>query len=162
MGTVTNEKIQAVLNRYHILVLLSDYEGTPGAVMDGMASGLVPVCLDISGGVQELIIHENTGLLVKDRGQSFVDAIARLATDTSLRKRLAANAKEHMAKHFSLNVAADRWRLSAASLSRREPSFSSCYTQEICITTGKTRTRPRRSPHGSVSYPGDQSIKSPA
>ncbi len=120
MGTVTNEKIQAVLSRYNILVLLSDYEGTPGAVMDGMASGLVPVCLDISGGVQELIIHENTGLLVKDRGQSFVDAISRLAADTALRKRLAANAKEHVAKHFSLNVAADRWEAFCSDLVKGE------------------------------------------
>lgn len=109
LGTLPAEDIQAFLSRFHVLVLLSDYEGTPGSVMDGMAAGLVPVCLDISGGVQELIMHEKTGLLVRDRAQSFIDAITRLANDTGLRKRLATNAREHVAKHFSLKVAADRW-----------------------------------------------------
>jgi glycosyltransferase involved in cell wall biosynthesis len=56
------------LIEHNILILLSDYEGTPGAVMDGMACGLVPVCTDISGGVQELVIPDQTGLLVRDRG----------------------------------------------------------------------------------------------
>lgn len=109
IGTVPSEKIQAELVQHHILVLLSDYEGTPGAVMDGMAAGLVPVCLDIPGGIRELVLHENTGLLVKDRKQSFVDAISRLDADPFLRKRLAANAKKHVAMKYSIGVAIYRW-----------------------------------------------------
>lgn len=109
IGTVPNEKIQAELVKYHVLVLLSDYEGTPGAVMDAMAAGLVPVCLDIPGGVQELIEHEHTGLLVPDRGQGFRDAIQRLTTDRALRLQIATNARERVARNYSLKVAADRW-----------------------------------------------------
>jgi len=120
MGTVANEEIQAVISRYDVLVLLSDYEGTPGSVMDGMAAGLVPVCLDIAGGVQELINHENTGLLVKDRGPSFVDAIDRLKADTELRKQLAARAREHVSNYFSLKGAADRWEMFCNELSNGE------------------------------------------
>jgi glycosyltransferase involved in cell wall biosynthesis len=125
MGAVPNEKIQAVICQSHVLVLLSDYEGTPGSVMDGMAAGLVPVSLDIEGGVQELIIHEKTGLLVKDRGRDFVDAIARLANDMRLRKRLSASAKAHVAKHFSLNMAADRWEAFCSELAMGDSLRSS-------------------------------------
>ena len=109
LGTIPSEKIQTELSKHHVLVLLSDYEGTPGAIMDAMAAGLVPVCLDIPGGVHELIIHGYTGLFVKDRGEDFNAAISVLSKDILLRKRLSANAKSHVAMNFSLKVAADRW-----------------------------------------------------
>lgn len=108
-GLASPQQLLSLLSDHHILVLLSDYEGQPGAVIDGMACGLVPVCLDIPGGLRELVIHEETGLLVLDREQSFLDAIVRLADDPTLRRRLAANAREHIRKGFSLSVTADRW-----------------------------------------------------
>lgn len=118
MGTLPNELIQDCLVEYDVLLLLSDYEGTPGAVMDGMAAGLVPVCLDIPGGVRELVIHEQTGLLVQDRQASFIEAIGRLVGDTALRKRLSRNAKAHIKQHFSLEVAASRWEAFCLELLR--------------------------------------------
>lgn len=108
-GFVGPERVQNEMMSGNILVLLSDYEGVPGAVMDGMACGLVPVCLDTPGGVRELVMHDETGLLVSDRGGSFQNAITRLATDRALRYRLSANARKHIATGFSLKVAADRW-----------------------------------------------------
>jgi glycosyltransferase involved in cell wall biosynthesis len=109
LGTVPNETIQDKLAEYDVLVLLSDSEGTPGAVMDGMAAGLVPVCLDIPGGVRELVIPEQTGLLVQNRDGDFTEAIGRLAQDVALRRRLSVNAKAHVEESFSLKVAANRW-----------------------------------------------------
>jgi glycosyltransferase involved in cell wall biosynthesis len=124
LGAIPSDDIQRELVKHHVLLLLSDYEGTPGAVMDGMAAGLVPVCLDIAGGVQELVLHEKTGLLVKDRGESFVETITRLSKNTALRQRLASNAKAHVVKNFSLEVATDRWETFCGELvkDKKEPS----------------------------------------
>lgn len=108
-GSISPEKLHKKLLSYHVLVLLSDYEGTPGAVMDGMSCGLVPVCLNIPGGVQDLVIHEQTGLLVDNRKSSFIDAICRLNEDLPLRQRLSNNARAHIENHFSLSITADRW-----------------------------------------------------
>ena len=119
-GTLPSEEIQASLGKYHVLVLLSDFEGTPGAVMDGMAAGLVPVCLNIRGGIRELVTHEHTGLLVGDRGPAFTDAIHRLATDASLRRRLSENARNHVAQNFSLKIAVKRWKGFCGELMRAE------------------------------------------
>ncbi|MGB5745109.1 MAG: glycosyltransferase, partial [Sedimenticolaceae bacterium] len=116
VGTVEPDRLHALLIKFHVLVLLSDYEGTPGSVMDGMACGLVPVCLDIPGGVRELVVHEETGLLVKDRGTSFVAAIKQLAEDVELRQRLSNSAREHVRQGYSLSVAADRWEIFLESL----------------------------------------------
>lgn len=108
-GVCPSEKIQSQLIQHHVLVLLSDYEGTPGAVMDAMACGVVPVCLDIKGGVQELVIDKHTGLLVKDREQDFLAAIKLLSNDPSLRKSMALKAKQHIVERYSLLCAADKW-----------------------------------------------------
>lgn len=108
-GAVPPEQVQEELLDSHVLVLLSDFEGLPGAVMDGMACGLVPVCLDIPWGLRELVIHEQTGLLVSDRDQSFTDAILRIADDSNLRSRLAANARVHLQQGFSLKECVNRW-----------------------------------------------------
>jgi SAM-dependent methyltransferase len=118
LGTVPSEEIQKTLADYDVVVLLSDHEGTPCAVMDGMAAGLVPVCLDIPGGVRELVIHEQTGLLVKDRGNDFLQAVERLIADEALRTSLSINARAHIKEHFSLEVTADRWETFSAELIR--------------------------------------------
>lgn len=108
-GYVAPESLHSELLSENILVLLSDYEGIPGAVMDGMACGLIPLCLDIPGGLSELVRHEQTGLLVGDRESSFHSAVDRLASDLSLRNRLAAQARRHVEQRFSLSVTVDRW-----------------------------------------------------
>lgn len=121
-GPVTDEQLHERLIHDHVLILLSDYEGTPGAVIDGMACGLVPVCLDIPGGVRELVIHEQTGLLVSDRGASFVAAIERLAEDSDLRQRLAVQARQHIIDGFSLTEVATRWEQFFEQLLAQAPS----------------------------------------
>jgi glycosyltransferase involved in cell wall biosynthesis len=108
-GLVPPEKLQDELLDRNVFVLVSDFEGVPGAVMDAMACGLVPVCLDAPGGLRELVIHEETGLLINDRGKSLHDAIERLAADADLRHRLSANARKHIEKGFSIEVTVARW-----------------------------------------------------
>lgn len=108
-GVCPSEEIQSQLVQHHVLVLLSDYEGTPGAVMDAMACGVVPVCLDIKGGVRDLVIDRYTGLLVKDRMHDFLTAIKLLSQNIDLRKAMALNAKQHITEGFSLMRAAGLW-----------------------------------------------------
>jgi glycosyltransferase involved in cell wall biosynthesis/SAM-dependent methyltransferase len=148
IGIVEPDRLHELLVSFQLLVLLSDYEGTPGSVMDGMACGLVPVCLDIPGGVRELVRHEETGLLVKDRGASFVEAILRLAGDVQLRQRLATAAREHVRQGYSLSVAADRWEgfftdlLAEAGL--RSPIDLPRRYHLPPVTAGLAREDPRR------------------
>lgn len=102
-------EIQRELLKHKVFVLLSDYEGTPGAVMDAMACGLVPVCLDLPGGVRELIKDGNTGILVRDRKTDFHNNLRRLGEDRAWRYQLAAGARQRIIDCYSLQRAADRW-----------------------------------------------------
>ncbi len=108
-GFVHPDLVQTKMQEANTFVLLSDYEGIPAAAMDAMACGLIPVCLAMPGGLSELVIHEQTGLIVSDRGSSFINALQRLQNDLKLRQRLAANARQHVLQNFSLQVTVDRW-----------------------------------------------------
>ena len=106
---IAPDSIQEHLLGFDVILLLSDYEGTPGALMDAMACGVVPVSTDIAGGIRELVKHGETGVLVKDRGQSAIDEIENLNRDVEFRRELGRRAREHIAAGFSLDHAAARW-----------------------------------------------------
>jgi len=108
-GPVDPAQIQSSLLAFDVVVLLSDYEGTPGALMDAMACGLVPVVLDIPGGVRELVIEGETGVLVTDRGQQFVNALKTLSLRIGHRAELGQRARDHIMARYSLQRTGDLW-----------------------------------------------------
>lgn len=129
-GRLDSDGLRERLRQSHAIVLLSDYEGTPTAVMEAMACGVVPVCLRIRSGIPELVTHNETGLLVDDRGDGFVDAIRRLQTETGLWQRLSANARKRIEEGFSFEKSAREWECLLRDLSAR----SRC-TDRITIPT---------------------------
>jgi glycosyltransferase involved in cell wall biosynthesis len=88
---------------FDAFVLCSRYEGFPYVLLEAAAAGVPIVATDV-GGVAELIENELTGLLVKsDDAEGMAAAIRRLRDDPELRMRLAANAREKVAKSFTLD-----------------------------------------------------------
>lgn len=73
-------------------------------LMEASAAGLAIVSTD-SGSINEVIINEDTGLLVKtDDTLGLSRAMLRLAGDSELRIRLGIKAREHICKNFSREV----------------------------------------------------------
>ena len=108
-GSVDNDRIQAELLASHALVLLSDSEGLSMAIMEAMACGVVPICLDLPSGALELVEHNVTGLLVGDREERFVDALRRLREEPGLWQRLSGAARDKIATTFSPQRSAAQW-----------------------------------------------------
>ncbi len=108
-GRIDSDKVQQNLLQSHVIVLLSDYEGLPIALMEAMACGVVPVCLRIRSGIPELVEDGVTGLLVDDRGDSFVDAIRRLQQESGLWEKLSQGARSKMEREYSDSIAGDLW-----------------------------------------------------
>ncbi len=76
-----------------LAVLPSHSEGTPNAVLEAMAAGLPTVATAV-GGVPELIVDGETGILVPPRDpEALAAAIERLAADPSLRTRMGVAAR---------------------------------------------------------------------
>ncbi len=109
MGRIEPERIKEYLLKSHVVVLLSDYEGLPIALMEAMACGCVPVCMEIRSGVPELVRDGETGILVWDRGDDFVRAIRRLASDVEAWSRMSRAARALIEREYSDQRCADQW-----------------------------------------------------
>jgi len=93
----------------HVLVLLSDYEGLPIALMEAMACGLVPICRQMRSGIPELVEDGITGLMVSDRGDAFVAAVRRLRDSLELWEKLSTAARALIEAEYSHEVCAAKW-----------------------------------------------------
>lgn len=97
----------SVVDYYHntdILVLTSDYEGTPNVVLEAMACGL-PVITTRVGGISDLVIDGKTGFIV-DCGdvETLAQRVIQLAEDIELRKRMGQAAREEIVRYYSLDT----------------------------------------------------------
>ena len=92
------------------LVLSSRQENAPMAVIEAMAAGK-PVIATRVGGVPDLVIEGETGLLV-DAGDSagLARAMALLLGDGGLRRQMGAAARQRASTRFRLEQVADKYR----------------------------------------------------
>lgn len=108
-GSLEITQVQSRLLQNHVFILLSDYEGIPIALMEAMGCGLVPVCSNIRSGMTELIIPAETGFLVNDRGDDFINTIKKLRSDPALWRKISAAAREKIAGHYSEEICNKQW-----------------------------------------------------
>ncbi len=91
-----------------VLVSASLWEGLPTVILEAMALGIPVVATDIPG-TNELILHEQTGLLVPPRNPSaLAQAMERLINDKKLAQQLAIAAHERV-EQFSIASAAKQY-----------------------------------------------------
>lgn len=90
LGWLSNSRALEVLRGQHILLQLSEFEGQPIAMLEGMGCGVVPVVSDITAH-REIILPEQDGFLVPVGDISrFVETLLFLASD---RGQLAVSAE---------------------------------------------------------------------
>jgi glycosyltransferase involved in cell wall biosynthesis len=84
-----------------VLVMSSDFEGTPNVILEAMASG-VPVVAYRTGGVSEIVQHGQTGYVLDSSDESgMLDAVSALITDADLRAAFGARARTHMEANYA-------------------------------------------------------------
>lgn len=107
-GWVGPDRTFQLLAAAEILVLPSFVENLPLSVIEGMAAGLAVVATPV-GAVPDIIIHEETGLLVPAGDPSaLATALRRLLCEPALRIRLGNSARAFHRKHLDLANYADR------------------------------------------------------
>jgi glycosyltransferase involved in cell wall biosynthesis len=85
-----------------------DRDGIPNVLVEAMRLGLPVVSTAVSG-IPELVVDEESGLLVPPRDvQALASALARLLDDPDLRARLAAAAAHRVTRQFDLAANAAR------------------------------------------------------
>ena len=77
-GWVARDEVARILSRSDVVVLTSDFEGSPLVILEAMSTGVVPVVMYYGDEVRELINHGESGFVV-DRGD--VSAMASVLCD---------------------------------------------------------------------------------
>jgi glycosyltransferase involved in cell wall biosynthesis len=109
LDRVDNANIYDVIAQCHGLVLLSDYEGLPISMLEAMAAGVVPICLDVRSGIREALEHGLNGLIVKDRADDFLSAVRALQGDRWKWRQLSLAARETVRRRYSVESCAHQW-----------------------------------------------------
>jgi glycosyltransferase involved in cell wall biosynthesis len=80
-------------------------EGLPGAVLEAMALGKPCVASRVNA-IPEVIVDNETGLLVPPGDRALTNAIHRIYSDSALRERLAKAGRDLVLTHFDERIAA--------------------------------------------------------
>lgn len=85
------------------------HESFGRSVMEAMALGVPSVCFR-SGALQELVVHERTGLICEEESASCLAAnICRLLQDAEFRKNCAGNSLQRYRQNYSVEKVKELW-----------------------------------------------------
>jgi glycosyltransferase involved in cell wall biosynthesis len=109
-GLVQDERLMPlILNSADVFVGTATEEAFGQTLLEASACG-VPVAAFDRGGVSDIVVDGQTGLLVKSlNADELYKAIDRLLADPSLRELLGRNARKRVESYFTLTRQADAW-----------------------------------------------------
>ena len=96
--------IPDVMMSIDVLITPSRFEGLGLVLVEAMVCG-VPAIGSNTGGIPEVILHEQTGIIIDgDSKEQMIAAVHRLASDPALRARYGAAGRERAIKLFDRKV----------------------------------------------------------
>ncbi|HWB12346.1 MAG TPA: glycosyltransferase family 4 protein [Pirellulales bacterium] len=101
LGHVT--EVAAAHRRAGTFVLPSPSEGCSNALLEAMAGGLCPVVTRVPGNIDVVQDRVNGLLFDHDDDEQLAGALVAVLADASLRRKLAAAAREHVERHHDLD-----------------------------------------------------------
>jgi glycosyltransferase involved in cell wall biosynthesis len=108
-GPISSELLSSRVRAHDIYILASTNEGGPLTLLESMRLGLVPICGDIPGLVQDVITSENGFRVPRDKPEAYAEAIARLHSDRALLERMSQAAQATITKELSAEAMAHRY-----------------------------------------------------
>jgi glycosyltransferase involved in cell wall biosynthesis len=107
-GALTPAEVAAAYSSADVFLFPSRQDVFGLALVEAMHAGLATVSALAPGAVADLCVHEENCLLVPDHDPTrWADAIERVTTDTSLRRRLGAAARETVRRRWTTGHSAD-------------------------------------------------------
>ncbi|MCF6225323.1 MAG: glycosyltransferase [Xanthomonadales bacterium] len=105
------ENIDDVFASSDIHVISSHSEGLPNVVIEAMCNGIPSIGYAFCPGTNELIVHNQNGLLVEEQEgevKGLTEAMAQLMADSNLRRRLGCQAYQD-SQMFEPKLIFDQW-----------------------------------------------------
>lgn len=104
--TGTRNDVQRILGAMDVVALPSRYEACSMAIIEAMAMGK-PVIATRAGGNPELVLDNETGLLIERNPEVLADAILTILNDTNARARMGSAARSLAENRFSAHTMVD-------------------------------------------------------
>ncbi len=101
--------MQPLLQSIQAILLKSDFEGLPVALLEAMATGVVPVVRAIESGIPELVHHERTGLLVANDPADAAAALVRLSQEPALWQRCSTQSRALAKAGYGADQCFEQW-----------------------------------------------------
>lgn len=93
--------VHSYLEKCHLFVLLSDWEGLPISIIEAMRVGL-PIIATNVGGVKELIVDHDNGFLVEREDNALLKKrLHQLLMDTTLREQMGTASEHRYLQYFT-------------------------------------------------------------
>jgi colanic acid/amylovoran biosynthesis glycosyltransferase len=109
MGAIPSNQVQNALLNCDAITLMSDYEGLPIALLEGMACGCIPICRMMESGIPQLVKHSHTGILISDNPDDFVSSVRKLQENPTDTSEMSRNARALIESQYSHNYSVECW-----------------------------------------------------
>ena len=101
VGWQEKDELRSLYQAANLFLFPSRDEGMPNAILEAMSSGLPVIATQIAGS-EELVVHNETGLLVPTEDvQMLTNALKTLIPDEAGRERMGAAARQEVEKEYS-------------------------------------------------------------
>jgi glycosyltransferase involved in cell wall biosynthesis len=153
-GTMRREEALPFLQRAHLFLLPTRYEGVPWALLETMACGCVPIVSRIAGTTDFVVDHGVNGLLCTvGKASAFALAIVDLAEDRKRLEALSVAAGQTVLERFSVErVVKDHETLLETLLAQQPLAHTPIPVSEIQIPKLSAPRWRRFVPQGVKNY----------
>ena len=109
MGSLPRQHVLETFREADVLVMPSDYEGLPQALLESMSMGVVPVVSRIPGSTDYIIRDGEEGFLCeRGKPESFAQKISELEQNRVLLSRMSEAAIKKVTSHFNHHAFSER------------------------------------------------------
>ena len=109
LGSVPRQHVLETLREADIMVMPSDYEGLPQALLESMSMGVVPVVSRIPGSTDYIVRNGKEGFLCeRGKPKSFAKKIAELYQDREMLSKMSEAAIDRVKSQFNHKIFAER------------------------------------------------------
>ncbi len=129
LGAIPYSAVPELLCRHDVLLLTSESEGMPLALLEAMARGLVPVVSDLPGGIREVVDESNGRLVRVDDVDGYARAIDWLHTHREEMTTMSRVSEQRVRDQFSMQAMTDQWLAMAPS----EPMAAANWPRKFAI-----------------------------
>jgi len=102
-GRISRDELFIELQNHDLFLLISDFEGLPLSVVEGMSQGCVPIVSDMKSGTKELVLDKKTGFVLDTRDYAkWVELLLELHNDREKLYEFSKEASKHIVEKFTV------------------------------------------------------------